>query len=85
MLCMPCMLQALEGVPETQDAVAKLCCVWWQSGAAGKENLAAQALPYMLVGRQIGSVWGGQCSKAGGVLGCYGWVFSHELRRANLC
>jgi hypothetical protein len=42
------LLQALDA-SEVQDAVAKLCCAWWEMGAAGKEYLAAQALLYLLV------------------------------------
>lgn len=34
---------------ELQDAVAKLCCNWWESQAPGKETLIARTLPYLLV------------------------------------
>ncbi|BDA48499.1 Condensin-2 complex subunit G2 [Coccomyxa sp. Obi] len=35
--------------PDVQDAVASLCMAWWQVGAAGKEAIVAQTLPYLLV------------------------------------
>ncbi|CAL8463631.1 g3165 [Coccomyxa elongata] len=34
---------------DLQDAVASLCMAWWQAGAAGKEAIIAQTLPYLLV------------------------------------
>jgi hypothetical protein len=35
--------------PDVQDAVAKLCCSWWQYEARDREYLVAQTLPYLLV------------------------------------
>jgi hypothetical protein len=31
------------------EAIAKLCCAWWQYGSDGKEMLVSQTLPYILV------------------------------------
>jgi hypothetical protein len=42
--------QALDPHYGVMEAVAKLCCCWWQYGAAGKEALVSQTLPYVLVG-----------------------------------
>jgi hypothetical protein len=36
--------------PDVQDAVAKLCCTWWQYGAENREFLVSQTLPFLLVG-----------------------------------
>ncbi|KAL6746182.1 condensin II non structural maintenance of chromosomes subunit-domain-containing protein [Haematococcus lacustris] len=41
-------LLALEGAPHVQDAVAKLCCSWWEQDCPGKDHLLAQTLPYIL-------------------------------------
>jgi hypothetical protein len=35
--------------PDVQDAVAKLCCTWWQYGAENREFLVSQTLPFLLV------------------------------------
>jgi len=55
--------QAVPHLPAVQEAVAKLCLSWWQAGAAGRESLVLQALPFTLVkaltsgGRGHGCVW----------------------------
>ncbi len=43
------MFQAAAEWPDLQSAVATLCMGWWQAGAAGKEAIVAQTLPYFLV------------------------------------
>ena len=42
-------VQAVPHLPAVQEAVAKLCLAWWQAGAAGRETLVLQTLPYALV------------------------------------
>jgi hypothetical protein len=50
--CCCCLhLQELgDARPDVQDAVAKLCCTWWQFGAENREFLVSQTLPFLLVG-----------------------------------
>lgn len=44
-----CMQELGDVWPDVADAVAKLCCSWWQYEADNREFLVSQALPYLLV------------------------------------
>ncbi|WIA12344.1 hypothetical protein OEZ85_012395 [Tetradesmus obliquus] len=58
--------------PDVQDAVAKLCCTWWQYGAENREFLVSQTLPFLLL-RAISS------SKAAHVKACHAMRGALEL------
>lgn len=45
-----CLQELGDARPDVQDAVAKLCCTWWQYGAENREFLVSQTLPFLLVG-----------------------------------
>lgn len=47
------LVQALGERSDVQDAVAKLCCTWWQYDADQKELLVSQTLPYLLVSQRM--------------------------------
>ena len=42
-------LLAASEYPALQEEVARLCLDWWAAGAAGREQLMPQTLPYLLV------------------------------------
>ncbi|KAL0037621.1 hypothetical protein WJX77_005190 [Trebouxia sp. C0004] len=37
-----------DGAAELQDAVVKLCCLWWQKELPGKADMVPQMIPYLL-------------------------------------
>ncbi|KAF6261308.1 condensin II non structural maintenance of chromosomes subunit-domain-containing protein [Scenedesmus sp. NREL 46B-D3] len=43
------LLELGDARPDVQDAVAKLCCIWWQYGAENREFLVSQTLPFLLL------------------------------------
>lgn len=44
-----CLCQAAAAYPQLQQAVARMCLAWWQSGARNRESLVTQTIPYYLV------------------------------------
>lgn len=42
-------LLAAAEYPALQEEISRLCLDWWAAGAAGKEQLMPQTLPYLLV------------------------------------
>lgn len=61
-------LQALGNMSDAQDCVAKLCCTWWERGAAGRDSLVAQTLPYIVVSKQQHCLRRGSCPTEAAVL-----------------
>lgn len=43
------LFQAAGAYPQLQQAVARMCLAWWQSGARNRESLVTQTIPYYLV------------------------------------
>lgn len=41
-------MQMADGAAELQDAVVKLCCLWWQKELPGKADMVPQMIPYLL-------------------------------------
>lgn len=41
-------LQMADGAGALQDAVVRLCCLWWQMGLPGKADMVPQMVPYLL-------------------------------------
>ena len=41
-------LQMADGATELQDAVARLCCLWWQKELPGRAHMVPQMIPYLL-------------------------------------
>lgn len=46
-ICMHC-LQMADGAGALQDAVVRLCCLWWQKELPGKADMVPQMVPYLL-------------------------------------
>lgn len=46
---------------EMMDAVARMCCTWWERKAPCREDLVARAIPYVLVSQsaEAGPFWVG--------------------------
>lgn len=57
-------LQMADGAAELQDAVVKLCSLWWQKELPGKADMVPQMIPYLLYQATVsGMHWEG-CSCA---------------------
>ncbi len=57
-------MQMADGAAELQDAVVKLCCLWWQKELPGKADMVPQMIPYLLYQATVsGTHWEG-CSCA---------------------
>ena len=64
-------MQMANGAAELQDAVVKLCCLWWQKELPGKADMVPQMIPYLLYQATVsGMHWEG-CSCA-----CNSEIFS---------
>ena len=37
-----------DGAAELQEAVVRLCCLWWQKELPGKADMVPQMIPYLL-------------------------------------
>lgn len=58
----PIVMQMADGAAELQDAVVKLCCLWWQKELPGKADMVPQMIPYLLYQATVsGMHWEG-CS-----------------------
>lgn len=41
-------MQMADGATEVQEAVVRLCCLWWQKELPGKADMVPQMIPYLL-------------------------------------
>ncbi len=49
-------MQMADGAAELQDAVVKLCCLWWQKELPGKADMVPQMIPYLLYQATVSGV-----------------------------
>ncbi len=59
-------VQMADGAAELQDAVVKLCCLWWQKELPGKADMVPQMIPYLLYQATVSGMHGkeGSCACA---------------------
>ena len=43
-----CEVQMADGAAELQEAVVRLCSLWWQKELPGRDNMVPQMIPYLL-------------------------------------
>lgn len=41
-------MQMADGAAELQEAVVRLCCLWWQKELPGRADMVPQMIPYLL-------------------------------------
>ena len=73
-------MQMADGAAELQDAVVKLCCLWWQKELPGKADMVPQMIPYLLYQATVSGVQWEGCSYA-----CDSELFSHVQQKFCGC
>lgn len=41
-------MQMADGAAEVQEAVVRMCCLWWHKEWPGKADMVPQMIPYLL-------------------------------------
>ena len=54
-------MQMADGAAELQEAVVRLCCLWWQKELPGKADMVPQMIPYLLYQATVSGTLSGNC------------------------
>ena len=55
-------MQMADGAAELQEAVVRLCCLWWQKELPGKADMVPQMVPYLLYQATVSGATSGNSS-----------------------